>query len=39
LDHDILTLKIELEALKRETDRSSIERRGKVRLLYYAEEA
>eukprot|EP00053_Salpingoeca_punica_P015011 m.137217 g.137217 ORF g.137217 m.137217 type:complete len:797 (-) comp16600_c1_seq1:1555-3945(-) len=30
LEHDILTLRIELEALKKETDRASIERREKV---------
>jgi hypothetical protein len=30
LDHDILTLKIELEALKKETDKASIDRLAKV---------
>ena len=30
LDHDILTLKIELEALKKETDRASSDRRVRV---------
>jgi hypothetical protein len=30
LDHDILTLKIELEALKKETDKATIDRLAKV---------
>jgi len=39
LDHEILTLKIDLEALKKERDRSSVERRKKAEETLKAKEA